>query len=127
MAAKGQWYRDAWWVMTHAKGRRWRKRVGATKAHKREATEIGRKINAALALGTFSPKEGRENPLPMSGRLREWHQTYSATFKPSFEQSSRILIEKHLVPIDFKSAPVAVRQRDGEGPCALAVRSGLLG
>ena len=53
MAAKVQFYRKAWWVMTHHAGKRKRKRVGPTKVHKREAEAIAQKVNAAIALGTF--------------------------------------------------------------------------
>ena len=54
MAAKVRRLRDAWWVVTHYEGKRKKKRVGTTKRHKREAEEIAKKINAALALGTIS-------------------------------------------------------------------------
>ena len=100
MAAKVQWYRNAWWVMTHARGKRWRKRLGPTKAHKRDAEEIARKINGALALGTFEPKSKGEEPEPLltEAALRRWHETYSPTFKPSFEIESRRIIDNYLAP-----------------------------
>ena len=49
MAAKVKRDRDAWWVVTHYEGKRRKKRVGSTKAKKREAEQIAKKINAALA------------------------------------------------------------------------------
>jgi hypothetical protein len=55
MAAKVKWDREAWWVFTHYEGKRKKKRVGPTKADKRDADKIARQINAALALGTFKP------------------------------------------------------------------------
>ena len=63
MAAKVKWDRDAWWVITHYGGKRRKHRVGPTKAHKREAQQIAKKINAAIALGTFRayPKTGRRD------------------------------------------------------------------
>jgi len=58
MSAKVKWYRGAWWVDVHDHGKRRKKRIGTTTAHKRQAEEIAKKLNAALVLGTFglSPK-----------------------------------------------------------------------
>ncbi len=93
MAAKVQLYRGAWWVMTHANGKRHRKRVGPKANDKRIAEDIAKKINAALALGTFNPTQREEQkPIPTEGRLREWHRTYSPTFKASFESTARSVI-----------------------------------
>ena len=66
MAAKVKWERGAWWVFTHYEGKRKKRRVGPTKAHQRDAEEIARKINAALALGTFAPNAVTAKPLPAS-------------------------------------------------------------
>ena len=57
MAAKVRWMQNAWWVVTHHQGRRRKKRVGAAKADKRQADEIAKKINAALALGAYEPSK----------------------------------------------------------------------
>jgi len=73
MAAKVKWDRGAWWVITHYEGRRKKRRVGPTQAQKREAEEMARKINAALALGTFAPDQGRERePVPFARYAEEW-------------------------------------------------------
>ena len=53
MAAKVVWYREAGWVRTRWQGKKKERRIGRTKADRRQADEITRKINAALALGTF--------------------------------------------------------------------------
>lgn len=98
MAAKVKWDRDAWWVFTHHNRKRTKKRIGPTKADKRHAEEIARKINAALALGTFPTNNGKKHPIPCDAELRHWLGTYSATMKPSSEISARGLVEKHLVP-----------------------------
>lgn len=98
MSAKVQWYRGAWWVMTHANRRRWRKRVGPSKEAKREAEEIARKLNAALALGVFNPDAKPQKPLPLGQVLRDWHRRYSVTFKPRYQETSLALIEAHLLP-----------------------------
>lgn len=99
MAAKVRHYRGSWWVMTHAQGKRYRKRVGPKVADKRIAEDIAKRINGALALGLFDPNSGAEQkPIPVDARLRAWHQTYSPTFKASFEHTSRSVIEKHLAP-----------------------------
>jgi integrase len=98
MAAKVQWDREAWWVFTHYEGKRRKKRVGPTKIHKREAERIAEKVNAAIALGTFTFERKPQKPLPCNTELRRWHTTYSPTFKPSFEQESDRIIEQHLAP-----------------------------
>ena len=48
MAAKVKWDRGAWWVITHSSGTRTKRRIGPTAAHRRQAENIGAKINAAL-------------------------------------------------------------------------------
>ncbi len=98
MAAKVVWYRKAWWVRTHHRRKKKDRRIGPSKADKRQADEIARKINAAIALGTFAISEPDERPLPCRAQLERWHATYAPTFKPSFEQESQRTIENHLVP-----------------------------
>ena len=69
MAAKVVWYREAWWVRTRWSGNKKKdRRIGPTKAHKRDAEAIARKINAALALGSFGEKAESEKPLPGARR-----------------------------------------------------------
>ena len=98
MAAKVAWYREAWWVSTRWDGNKKKdKRIGATKAHKRQVAEIAKEINVALAVGTFGSNQ-RESALPCDAELRHWHQTYSPTMKTSYRLSTRGLIENHLVP-----------------------------
>jgi integrase len=98
MAAKVKWDRGAWWVFTHYEGKRKKRRVGPTKAHLREAKEIARKINAALALGTFAPETKAAKPLECDRELHRWHAAYGPTFKPSYEIEARRIIRYHLVP-----------------------------
>jgi len=98
MAAKVKFDRGAWWVVTHFEGRRKKKRVGATKAHKREAEQIARKINGALALGQFQPDAKAEKPLPCEAELWRWHTNYSPTMKPSYRVSAGDVIRLHLAP-----------------------------
>ncbi len=98
MAAKVKFDRGAWWVFTHFEGKRKKKRVGATKANKREAEQIAKKINAALALGTFSPHGDEDKPVPCDLELRRWCDTYGPTLKRSSEIAARGLIENHLAP-----------------------------
>ena len=96
MSAKVKFERGAWWVFTHYERKRKKRRVGTTAAHKREAEEMARKINAALALGTFQPEKPRA--LPFGPHLRDWHRRYSVTFKPRYQETSLGLVEHHLVP-----------------------------
>jgi|GEM_PF-1589339 len=60
MAAKVQWYRGAWWVMTHANGRRVRRRYGPAKKDQRQAERDAAIVNADLTRAklagvTFDP------------------------------------------------------------------------
>ena len=99
MSAKVKFERGAWWVFTHHKGRRKKKRVGPTQADKRLASRIAEKINAALVLGQFSmqPETGPE-PLRCDKELRKWHTTYSPSLKPSYQILTLGHIDNHLVP-----------------------------
>jgi integrase len=112
MAAKVIWYRNAWWVRTHHRRRKKDRRIGASKADKRQADEIARKVNAAIALGTFQIDEHVEKPLPCAGELRRWHATYTPTMKHSYEVSTRYLIERHLAPFFGTKDLRAIREAD---------------
>ncbi len=98
MAAKVKWDRDAWWVHTHYNRKRYKLRVGATKDHKTQADKMAEKINAAIALGQFKPEEQREKAMPCDKELNKWHTAYSPTLKLSYEQLTRGLINRHLIP-----------------------------
>ena len=112
MAAKVKFDRGAWWVFTHYQGKRKKKRVGPTKANKREAEEIAKKINGALALGTFRAGAEESKPLPCDAELRRWHTTYAPTFKPSFEAESARVIKNHLIPFFGAKDLCAIREED---------------
>ena len=111
MAAKVQWDRGAWWVITHAHRKRRRRRFGPTAADKRRAERAAEEINHRLALGQYKPEE-REKPIPFDARLREWHRTYAPTFKYSYEITSRALIENHLAPFFGSKCLREVREED---------------
>jgi hypothetical protein len=88
--------RGAWWVVTHAHGKRTKKRIGPTKADKRQAEEISQKINAALALGTLPPQGERWEALRCDVELRRWHRAYAPTMTRSYELLTKGLIRNHL-------------------------------
>jgi integrase len=134
VSAKVQWYRDSWWVMTHANGKRWRKRVGITKAAKREADEIARKINGALALGTFQPNQTKPVEVPCDLELRRWLDTYSVTLRPGTVALAEGLIDRHLAPyfgskdlraIGEEDVLRYIRQKLDEGLAPKTIRNGL--
>ncbi len=82
-----------------AKGKRHRKRLGPKAADRRAGEDIAKKINAALAVGTFDPiADSEQKPIRAASALRAWHRTYSPTFKTSFERTAISVIEKHLAP-----------------------------
>ncbi len=112
MAAKVKRDRGAWWVVTHYDGKRRKRRVGPAKVHKREAEEIAKKINGALALGTFAPGQDARKALPAERELWRWHTAYSPTFKPSFQAEAERVIRIHLVPAFGSKDLREIRERD---------------
>jgi len=105
MASKVVWYREAWWIRTRWGGtKKVDRKIGPTKADKRQAEKIAREINAKILLGTFDLPSKRA-ALPFADEMRRWHRTHTPTFKKSFEITSRGLIENHLVPY-FKDRDV---------------------
>ena len=112
MAAKVKWDRGAWWVVTHYDGKRRKRRVGPAKAHKRDAQEIAKKINGALALGTFAPGQDAQKALSAERELWRWHTAYSPTFKPSFQAEGERVIRVHLVPAFGSKDLREIRERD---------------
>jgi len=98
MAAKVKWYRGAWHVDTHHAGKRTKHRVGPTKADKRDAEQIAKKVNAAIALGSFATEAKAEKPLRCDEQLRRWLDTYSPTLKATYVILTRGLIGNHLAP-----------------------------
>jgi len=95
MAVKGRWMKGAWWVGTHFHGRRTKKQVGPTKADRRETDRVARKIDGALALGTFEPRK-RGEAMPCDAELWRWHRAYAATMKPSYERLTEGVIRTNL-------------------------------
>jgi integrase len=112
VSAKVQFDRGAWWVITHHEGRRRRRRVGPSKADKRAAEEIAKKINAAIALGTYLPDRERPKPLLCLDELWKWHRAYAPTMKRSYEKSSAGVIRNHLVPAFGTRDLRDLRERD---------------
>ncbi len=98
MSAKVRFDRGAWWVITHYKKKRIKRRVGSTKADKRRAEREAEKINAAIALGSFRSNTPQRKPLPCDRQLTTWLETYGPTMKRSSEISARGLVQNHLAP-----------------------------
>src|SRR3990172_6969838 len=72
MAAKVKWYRGAWWVDVQEDGKRKKKRVGPTKADKRLAEDLAKKIQAKLVLGEFAVSEEKVARVPFSAFAEAW-------------------------------------------------------
>ena len=99
MSAKVVWYRAAWWVRTHYHGKKRDRRIGTSKADKRRAEKIAEQINAKLALGEFEPEPKPDvQPIPFDAYLNAWHTRYSVTFKPRYVETSRSVLDLHLIP-----------------------------
>ncbi len=122
MAAKVKWDRGAWWVVTHYQRTRQKNRVGPTKAHRREAEQIAKKVNAALALGTFKPHgETIERTITLAAVARRWLRTeielplergLDGAVAPKTAQLHRVHLEKRILPGHSPSrAPVSARNR----------------
>jgi len=112
LSAKVKWFRDAWWVITHHRGSRSVRRVGATKRDHEAALQIATKVNAALALGLYKAPRDEARPLRCDAELRAWHSTYAPTMKPSYSSVSDRLIEVHLVPFFGAKDLRSVREAD---------------
>ena len=92
------WYRNSWWIRTRWGGNKKRdRRIGVTREHKREAEEIARKLNAALALGTFAPDRDELKPLACDDELFRWHEAHRVTMSHSYEVNTRSHIDNHLI------------------------------
>ncbi len=98
MAAKVRHLQCAWWVVTHHQGTRNKKRVGPTKAHKREADRLAKQVNAALITGTYRQTENEKAALACDQQVREWLVAYAPTLKATTQKLYSGLIENHLVP-----------------------------
>ncbi len=95
MAAKVRKVNGSWWLIVHHKGRKQRRKIGASATDKRRAEQLAEEINAKITLRTFGINQ---NTLPCDDQLLNWHRTYSPTFKPSFETESLRIIKSHLIP-----------------------------
>src|SRR5262245_53720182 len=101
MAAKVQWLREAWWVVTHFDGKRKKRRIGPTKDHKRQAERIAEKANAALALGTFAAERPARAPLPFDAYAGDWldrevHLPMRRGLSGSLAPATATLHERHV-------------------------------
>jgi integrase len=98
VAAKVQMIRGKWHVVVHRDGvRRWH-RLGPTKADKREADRLAKRINAELTLRPHGADEMQNRRLPVESVLRAWVQTHGVTMKPGYRAGVQSIIERHLVP-----------------------------
>ncbi len=94
MAAKLREKDGFYWVVVHHQGRRkWRK-IGTDR---RKALEVVHKVNAQLALGTFSMARAARAQT-VAEALRRWYKAYNPTFSPSFAEVAKHNIESHLIP-----------------------------
>ena len=75
MAAKLREKDGFYWVVVHHQGRRKWKKIGKDK---REAQKVVHKVNAQLALGSFSMEGSRRVPT-VEEALRRWYEDYSPT------------------------------------------------
>ena len=130
MQAKVKWDRGAWWVITHYLGKRKKKRVGPTKANKREAERVAKKVNAALALGAFHPSDSRECTLTVEQLAARWLRTEillpldrgkDGAVAPKTAQIHQNHIKKRIVPFlgarEASSLRIADVQKIGRASC----------
>ncbi len=98
MSAKVRWWKDAFWVITHADGRRHAKRIGPSRDDKRAARRIAEEINSHIARGTFQPAP-----------------EVAAATSPSFSEFARAWVRSEVeAPLEREDrghlAPMTVRQ-----------------
>jgi len=94
MAAKLREKDGFWWVVVHHKGRRKWKKIGKDK---REAQKVVKKVEAMLALGQFTMEQERQSPT-VEDALNRWYEDYRSTFSPSFAETAKLNIDRHLIP-----------------------------
>ena len=109
MAAKVKWDRGAWWVFTHFDGRRKKKRIGPMKADKRVAEQIARKVNAALALGTYDPDLKTRKPTVTVAELASrWFRNeielpiqrgFDGSVAPKTADRHRTHLDRRILPV----------------------------
>jgi integrase len=112
MAAKVREIRGAWWIVTHHRGKRIKKRVGKGNAAKREAVRRAREIDAELALSPYRDPQVPAVKLACDEQLRVWLQGYAITLKPTTRKLYTGLIENHLVPHFGSRYLDEIRERD---------------
>ena len=110
MAAKVQRVGDAWYVVTHFKGRRRKTSFGKGKAAKREAERNAKQVNESLSGNQPAMPARRE--LACDVQLRAWIEDYAITLKATTRKTNQGLIENHLIPY-FGSRPLdEITERD---------------
>src|SRR5262245_44794065 len=115
------------------------------------APSVKERVSCSLFQTARPPhRSNRIQAIPLDKHLRAWHKRYGPTFKASYEETSRGLVENHLVPffaggdlrelreehlLDYVRAKLDAKQRPAtvlnalsilRRVCNLAVRDGLL-
>ena len=130
VASKVRWHKNAWWVFTHAHGRRRTKRVGPTAKHKRLAQQLADRLNAKLVLGeTIGPSESSQpEPVPFKGFAWAWYRreilfpyqhgeadALAAKSVQAREQHIRLHLEPHFGDADIRELRIADVQAFHDG------------
>src|SRR4030095_4082042 len=115
--------KGAWWVVTHYRGKRRKKRFGPMSDEKRQAEEVAKKINAKLVLGEFAPS-GRGKTLPFGEFAELWlrrevelplEREMKGHLAPGTARACRLQLDVHLKPhfkdVELRSIGLSEVQR----------------
>jgi len=108
MAAKLREKDGFYWVVVHHEGQRKWKKIGQDK---REAQKVVHRVNAQLALGTFTMRGPRATPT-VAQALQSWYEDYRPTFSVSYAQQVELNNRLHLVPMMGHLLISEVTERD---------------
>ena len=112
MGAKVREIRGAWWIVTHHRGGRIKKRIGKGNAAKREAERRAREIDAELALSPYRDPQVLNVSLACDQQLRSWLEAYAITLKATTRKLNAGLIENHLAPYFGSRRLDEIKERD---------------
>ncbi len=106
MGVKVQFWKGAWWIVIHHRGRRKTKRIGADRE---TAERVARAVREKLARGELNLEPARDAEL-FEAYAKTWLKANANTLKASTLTFYEAHIERHLVPA-FRGRPIGALRR----------------